>query len=118
MIHLVSQRPSRALAALTCAVWLLVCGSLGTAQERPEPETGFRVPAIAFNTYFRNRITQLTLEVGHVADDLLTQMYHNSKKPGVPTSPATAMPAAPAVAAATPVAAAPVAPPGREGVRG
>jgi biopolymer transport protein ExbB len=71
------------------------------------------VPAIAFNTYFRNRITQLTLEVGHVADDLLTQMYHNSKKPGVPTSPATAMPAAPAVVAATPVTAAPVAPPPR-----
>lgn len=68
------------------------------------------VPAIAFNTYFRNRITQLTLEVGHVADDLLTQMYHNSKKPGVP---ATATPAAP-VAAATPVAAAaPAAPPTR-----
>ena len=68
------------------------------------------VPAIAFNTYFRNRITQLTLEVGHVADDLLTQMYHNSKKPGVPTSPPTgSVP----VAAATPVAAAPVAPPPR-----
>jgi biopolymer transport protein ExbB len=71
------------------------------------------VPAIAFNTYFRNRITQIMLEVGHVADDLLTQMYHNSKKPGVPASPATAMPAAPAVAAATPVAAAPAAPPPR-----
>ena len=69
--------------------------------------------AIAFNTYFRNRITQVMLEVGHVADDLLTQMYHNSKKPGVPASPATAMPAAPAVAAATPVAAAPAAPPPR-----
>jgi biopolymer transport protein ExbB len=68
------------------------------------------VPAIAFNTYFRNRITQLMLEVGHVADDLLTQMYPNSKKPGVPASPATAMPAAP-VAAATPVAAAPAPPP-------
>ncbi|HVK18069.1 MAG TPA: MotA/TolQ/ExbB proton channel family protein [Fimbriiglobus sp.] len=68
------------------------------------------VPAIAFNTYFRNRITQLALEVGHVADDLLTQMYHNSKKPGVPTSPPTgSVP----VAAATPVAAAPVAPPPR-----
>jgi biopolymer transport protein ExbB len=40
------------------------------------------VPAIAFNTFFRNRITQLTLDVAHVADDLLTQMYHNSKKPG------------------------------------
>ena len=39
------------------------------------------VPAIAFNTYFRNRITQVMLEVGSVADDLLTQMYHNSKKP-------------------------------------
>jgi biopolymer transport protein ExbB len=38
------------------------------------------VPAIAVNTYFRNRITQVTLDVGHVADDLLTQMYHNSKK--------------------------------------
>jgi biopolymer transport protein ExbB len=71
------------------------------------------VPAITFNTYFRNRITQIMLEVGHVADDLLTQMYHNSKKPGVPASPAAAMPAAP-VAAATPVAAAaPVAPPPR-----
>jgi biopolymer transport protein ExbB len=68
------------------------------------------VPAIAFNTYFRNRITQLTLEVGHVADDLLTQMYHNSKKPGVPASPATAMPAAP-VTAATPVTTAAPAPP-------
>ena len=41
------------------------------------------VPAIAFNTYFRNRITQLMLEVGTTADDLLTQMYHNSKKPAV-----------------------------------
>ena len=29
------------------------------------------VPAIAFNTYFRNRITQLMLEVGSTADDLL-----------------------------------------------
>ena len=47
------------------------------------------VPAIAFNTYFRNRITQLMLDVMHVADDLLTQMYHNSKKPAVasPVSP-------------------------------
>lgn len=56
------------------------------------------VPAIALNTFFRNRITQLTMDVGHVADDLLTQMYHNSKKGGPPPS--------------TPVApAAPVAPP-------
>ena len=59
------------------------------------------VPAIAFNTYFRNRITQLMLDVGTTADDLLTQMYHNSKKPA---ATATAAP----VAAATPVT--PVAP--------
>ena len=43
---------------------------------------GIAVPAIMANTYFRNRITQIMLEVGSVSDDLLTQMYHNSKKPG------------------------------------
>lgn len=45
---------------------------------------GIAVPAIAFNTFFRNRIAQLTLTVGNVADDLLTQMYHNSKRPAAP----------------------------------
>lgn len=48
------------------------------------------VPAIFFNTYFRNRIVRLTMDTGNIADDLLTQMYHNSKKP------APAAPAAPA----------------------
>ena len=61
------------------------------------------VPAVAFNTYFRNRILQVMLEVGSVSDDLLTQMYHNSKKPG------GAAPAA-QVAAAAPVMATPAAP--------
>ena len=42
---------------------------------------------------FRNRINQVTMDVEHVADDLLTQMYHNSKKAGA--APST--PAAPAV---------------------
>ncbi|MFO0934955.1 MAG: MotA/TolQ/ExbB proton channel family protein [Gemmataceae bacterium] len=37
-------------------------------------------PSIAFNTFFRNRISRVMLDVGHIADDLLTQMYHNSKK--------------------------------------
>ena len=61
------------------------------------------VPAVAFNTYFRNRILQVMLEVGSVSDDLLTQMYHNSKKPGgaAPTAQ---------VATAAPVMATPVAP--------
>jgi len=43
------------------------------------------VPAIFFNAFYRNRITRVTMDVGHIADDLLTQMYHNSKK--TPTSP-------------------------------
>jgi biopolymer transport protein ExbB len=70
------------------------------------------VPAVAFNTYFRNRITQLTLEVGHVADDLLTQMYHNSKKPAGPASTGP-VPVAPAPGAMAAPVAAPVAPPPR-----
>jgi len=56
------------------------------------------VPALALNTFFRNRINQLTLDVGHVADDLLTQMYHNSKKAPAAAPPAST-PAAPAVVA-------------------
>ncbi|MGL6075563.1 MAG: MotA/TolQ/ExbB proton channel family protein [Fimbriiglobus sp.] len=60
------------------------------------------VPAIALNTYFRNRITQLMLEVGTVSDDLLTQMYHNSKKPGAPAPAATAQPAPAQAAPAAP----------------
>src|SRR5262245_46503181 len=43
------------------------------------------VPAIFFNAFYRNRITRVCMDVGHIADDLLTQMYHNSKK--TPTSP-------------------------------
>lgn len=53
------------------------------------------VPAIAFNAFFRNRITKVTMDVGHIADDLLTQMYHNSKKPAPPAAaPAAAAPTA------------------------
>lgn len=50
------------------------------------------VPAIAMNTFFRNRITQVSMDVSHVADDLLTQMYHNSKKPVAGAPVAAAMP--------------------------
>lgn len=45
------------------------------------------VPAIAVNTFYRNRITQVSMDVSHVADDLLTQMYHNSKKTGASSAP-------------------------------
>jgi biopolymer transport protein ExbB len=51
---------------------------------------GISVPAIFFNAFYRNRITRVCMDVGHIADDLLTQMYHNSKK--APGSPAAAAP--------------------------
>jgi biopolymer transport protein ExbB len=56
---------------------------------------GISIPAIFFNAFFRNRITRITMDVGHIADDLLTQMYHNSKKPAPPAGPTPAAPAAP-----------------------
>lgn len=46
---------------------------------------GLSVPAIFFNAYFRNRIVRVSMDTGHIADDLLTQMYHNSKKTAPPT---------------------------------
>lgn len=61
---------------------------------------GIAVPAIFFNSFFRNRIVKLSMDTGHIADDLLTQMYHNSKKasggtPGTTTTPGTSAPTSP-----------------------
>ena len=53
---------------------------------------GISVPAIFFNAFYRNRITRVCMDVGHIADDLLTQMYHNSKK--APAGAAAGAPAA------------------------
>ena len=51
---------------------------------------GLSVPAIFAHAFFRNRLIRISMDVGNIADDLLTQMYHNSKKPAPPE------PAAPA----------------------
>lgn len=51
---------------------------------------GLAVPAIFFNSFFKNRITHVSMHAGNIADDLLTQMYHNSKKPTAPGAPAAA----------------------------
>jgi len=40
------------------------------------------VPAIFFYAFFKNRLTNITQATSNLADDLLTQMYHNSKKAG------------------------------------
>jgi biopolymer transport protein ExbB len=52
------------------------------------------VPAIFFHTFFRNRLQRLSMDTGNVADDLLTQMYHNSKKPAPAEVPADSRAAA------------------------
>jgi biopolymer transport protein ExbB len=38
------------------------------------------VPAIFFYTFFKNRLTNIATNTTNLADDLLTQMYHNSRK--------------------------------------
>jgi len=39
------------------------------------------VPAIFCHAFFRNRLIRISMDTANVADDLLTQMYHNSKRP-------------------------------------
>lgn len=38
------------------------------------------VPAIFCHALFRNRLIRLSMDTANVADDLLTQMFHNSRK--------------------------------------
>ncbi len=54
---------------------------------------GLAVPAIMFHGFFKNRLTRLSQDTANMADDLLTQMYHNSKKPapGTGSTPSVAM---------------------------
>lgn len=42
---------------------------------------GLAVPAIFCHAFFRNRLVRIGMDTANVADDLLTQMYHNSKRP-------------------------------------
>lgn len=37
-------------------------------------------PGIFFHTLFKNRLTKISNETGNLADDLLTQIYHNTRK--------------------------------------
>jgi biopolymer transport protein ExbB len=52
------------------------------------------VPAIFCHSLFKNRLVRIAMDVQNIADDLLTQMYHNSKRPGA--APANAQKPAPA----------------------
>jgi len=42
---------------------------------------GLSVPAIFCHALFHNRLIRITMDTSNIADDLLTQMYHNSKRP-------------------------------------
>jgi biopolymer transport protein ExbB len=78
-----TPKPQRLAGAISHA---LVVTLLGIA---------LSVPAIFFHTFFKNRLTRLSMDTGNLADDLLTQMYHNSKK-AAPAAAAAAAVAAPA----------------------
>lgn len=58
---------------------------------------GIAVPAIFCHALFRNRLIRIAMDTANVADDLLTQMFHNSRKPApVPdTRPGVPLPARP-----------------------
>jgi biopolymer transport protein ExbB len=47
------------------------------------------VPAIFCHAFFRNRLIRISMDVSNIADDLLTQMYHNSRRPATTTGAAT-----------------------------
>jgi biopolymer transport protein ExbB len=59
------------------------------------------LPAIFFAAFFRNRIIHVSMDAGNIADDLLTQMYHNSKKPAPPSG--TSQAAVPSLPPGAPV---------------
>jgi biopolymer transport protein ExbB len=47
------------------------------------------VPAIFCHAFFRNRLIRISMDTANIADDLLTQMYHNARRsaPPPPTTP-------------------------------
>jgi biopolymer transport protein ExbB len=52
------------------------------------------VPAIFFHAFFKNRLTRISMDASTLADDLLTQMYHNSRKAAAGGSTTAAEPRA------------------------
>jgi biopolymer transport protein ExbB len=58
---------------------------------------GLAIPAIFCHALFKNRLTRITMDTASVADDLLTQMYHNSKRPSTSSNPDARITTAPAV---------------------
>jgi biopolymer transport protein ExbB len=96
------------MIGLVGTVWGMILSfmELGTPGKTPRPDKladgishalvvtllgiALSVPAIFFHAMFRNRLIRMSMDTSNVADDLLTQMYHNSKRPA---AVATAEPA-------------------------
>jgi biopolymer transport protein ExbB len=85
-----TPRPEKLAAGISHA---LVVTLLGIA---------LSVPAIFFHAFFKNRLTRISMDTSTLADDLLTQMYHNSKKAAPAAAPAAAAPVAAAATARAP----------------
>jgi biopolymer transport protein ExbB len=54
---------------------------------------GLAVPAIFCHAFFRNRLIRISMDTANVADDLLTQMFHNSRRPAAGVETARTAPA-------------------------
>jgi biopolymer transport protein ExbB len=50
------------------------------------------VPAIVAHQFFKNRLAAVTQDTSNIGDDLLTQMYHNSKRAAAPGQPSGSSP--------------------------
>jgi biopolymer transport protein ExbB len=57
---------------------------------------GIAVPGLFFTVFFRNRTIRIAKDTENLADDLLTQMYYNSKKSAGSVAVATPAPPPPA----------------------
>ncbi len=59
---------------------------------------GLSVPAIFFHAFYRNRLIKISMDTSLIADDLLTQMYHSTKKAAGPAPVAGAPVSSPSIA--------------------
>ncbi len=68
-----------------------LAGEISTALVLTLLGVGIALPAIFFFSFFKNRLTIISVATSNQADDLLTQLYHNTKKAagGAPERPAT-----------------------------
>lgn len=72
-----TPRPERLASGISHA---LVVTLLGIA---------ISVPAIFFHAFYKNRLTRISMDAATLADDLLTQMYHNSRRAGAAAGAST-----------------------------